>query len=276
MDTWQGDVLYIPRAFFHHTATEPAMLDAEDFNGLSRGDAAAAADDDDESALEGEPSMALTVSILNEDVYNSWLYALGEAVQEAAVVPIEVSAAAAAAEQAAVAVAGARRKQEAEAVVRSIRRAAARTAAAGESDIGARLREGLPRVVALRCGLSEQPLFTASGEGAWRKYARQLAADAVAVDQRASSALPEWLFSLAADAPLFVALDAVLARKRIPCSQKLDQIEAMQSALVGKLPLTGEPLTPGIDVDAIFMIEKKDKSYLPRDKSWFRPGEWAK
>ena len=52
----RGDALYVPRAFFHHTST-------------SVGDGG------------GEPSAALTFSILSEDVYATWLFLLGEAVE---------------------------------------------------------------------------------------------------------------------------------------------------------------------------------------------------
>ena len=36
------------------------------------------------------------------------------------------------------------------------------------------------------------------------------------------------------DAPLFATLDTVLARKRLPCARKLEQLEAMRTALASK------------------------------------------
>ena len=75
-------------------------------------------------------------------------------------------------------------------------------------------------------------------------------------------------------APLAAALDTVMARKRVPCAEKLEQIEAMQSALGGRTgPLSGAPLED-VDVDQIFMIEKRDKTYLPADRTWFKPHDW--
>uniref|UniRef100_A0A7S4FAL1 Bifunctional lysine-specific demethylase and histidyl-hydroxylase n=1 Tax=Chrysotila carterae TaxID=13221 RepID=A0A7S4FAL1_CHRCT len=53
-----GSVLYVPRAFFHHTSTATS---AESF----------------------EPSVALTVSITSEDVFTTWLHLLGEALEQA-------------------------------------------------------------------------------------------------------------------------------------------------------------------------------------------------
>ena len=31
-----------------------------------------------------------------------------------------------------------------------------------------------------------------------------------------------------------------------------------------------------IDVDGIFNIEKRDRSYVPRDRAWFQGREWSK
>ena len=111
--------------------------------------------------------------------------------------------------------------------------------------------------------------FTGSGtqSAAWRQYAQQLLSDVVKSD-RMDARLPKWLRSTEADAPLFVALDAALERKRIPCAQKLGQIEAMLAALKGKLPLSGAPMTPAVDVDGIFLMEKREKSYVPEDRRW--------
>ena len=71
------------------------------------------------------------------------------------------------------------------------------------------------------------------------------------------------------------ALEATLRRKRIPCTMKLSQIEAMQEALRGyTLPLSGAPLEE-IDVDQIFLMEKQDRSYVPTDRAWFQARDWA-
>ena len=84
----------------------------------------------------------------------------------------------------------------------------------------------------------------------------------------------QWLQSTQAEAPLFAALDAVMRRKRVACANKLDQLEAMQQALLGREPLDGTALTE-VDVDSIFKIEKRDKSYVPQDRSWFQVQSWA-
>ena len=76
-----AQVLYIPRAYFHHTATAAAVLSAEDDAGDAGGDAGS--DSSGDASLEGQPSMALTVSILNEDVHSTWLSLVGESVQAA-------------------------------------------------------------------------------------------------------------------------------------------------------------------------------------------------
>ena len=153
-------------------------------------------------------------------------------------------------------------------------------------EAGARLREALPRAIVQSCGIdgagggvggAAARVFSGEGEDAtaWRQHAHRLLGEAVVAD-RPGARLPQWLASPSPTAPLHLALDAVLARKRIPCAQKLGQIEAMLGALAGKLPLTGAPMTPGIDVDGIFMMEKRDKSYLPRDRGWLNPNgpEW--
>ena len=157
-------------------------------------------------------------------------------------------------------------------LVASLRRVAARTVGE-EEDVGSRLREALPRTLAQGCELSDKPSFTATRAAGWRRYAIGLLLDALRAD--GPSAAPRWLDAHAPpDAPVFAALDGVLRRKRIPCDQKRAQIEAMQAALAGRLPLSGEPLAE-IDVDAIFKIEKRDKSYLPADREWFRVRQWS-
>lgn len=65
-----------------------------------------------------------------------------------------------------------------------------------------------------------------------------------------------------------------MRRKRVACANKLDQLEAMQQALLGREPLDGTALTE-VDVDAIFKIEKRDKSYVPQDRTWFQVRSWV-
>ena len=256
-----GDVLYIPRAFFHHTSTHPATLDAPEFIGDRVGDREAAPPvaDGERAAIDAQPSMALTISVLCEDVFNTWIFLLGEALQE-----VDGGG-------------GGSRAAEAEAAVRAVRRVAARTAAAGEDDVGSRLREALPRAVSGGCGRSEQLVFMGAADR-WRGYAMRLLAEAVAADGP-TRALPAWLRDESSGAPLAMALEAVLRRKRLPCAAKLEQIEAMRDALDGAAvgggqPLSGAPLD-AIDVDGIFKIEKRDKSYLPRDRNWFNARQWT-
>ena len=254
-----GMALFIPRGHFHHTATEPAMLAADDvvdgvamrLGGAGGGNDGGAAEDGDWTR-EGQPSMALTLSMLSEDVFCTWLHLLGEALQA---LPAEAAPPA-----------------EVARLVASLRRVAARTVGE-EEDVGSRLREALPRTLAQGCELSDKPSFTATRAAGWRRYAIGLLLDALRAD--GPSAAPRWLDAHAPpDAPVFAALDGVLRRKRIPCDQKRAQIEAMQAALAGRLPLSGEPLAE-IDVDAIFKIEKRDKSYLPADREWFRVRQWS-
>ena len=117
-------------------------------------------------------------------------------------------------------------------------------------------------------------MISSPDAAAWRRYATDLLADALGADaQRALRELPRWMSSHATDAPLFEALDAVMRRKRVPCNSKRSQIEAMQQALDGRLALDGQSL-PEVDVDAIFKIEKRDKSYIPYDRTWFQPSLW--
>ena len=268
-----GRVLYIPRGFFHHTATDAASLAAEDVvdgsllfkdyiptsgvtfdistpapslagvlgvkNHAGAADLAADAD-------AGQPSMALTLSILSEDVWATWMSLLGEALQELPSLA------------------------EAESIVAALRRVAAQ-ARRVEGDAGARLREALPRAIMAECARSEAPFFTVPKEASWRRYAVDLLESAIIEDGRMRP--PEWLQHTAPEDALFVALDAVIVRKRIPCYLKRTQIEAMQAAVAGRTPLTGEPQS-SIDVDTIFLIEKQDKSYLPRDRTWFQPQLW--
>ena len=264
-----GMVLYIPRGHFHHTATEPALLAADDIiggvpvspsprveNAHRRGGNAA---DGATWSRAGEPSMALTLSVLSEDVFSTWLHLLGEALQDIAerrrATPTPGAAG------------------EAAAVVASLRRMASRTVGVNE-DAGARLREALPRALMAGCEVSDRPTFSSPDAAAWRRYATDLLADALGADaQRALRELPRWMSSHATDAPLFEALDAVMRRKRVPCNSKRSQIEAMQQALDGRLALDGQSL-PEVDVDAIFKIEKRDKSYIPYDRTWFQPSLW--
>ena len=52
------------------------------------------------------------------------------------------------------------------------------------------------------------------------------------------------------------------------------RVEAMQRTLSGRLPLDGTPLSD-VDADALFRIEKLDKSYLPHDRGWFDVRTWT-
>ena len=216
----RGDALYVPRAFFHHTST-------------SVGDGGG----------DGEPSAALTFSILSEDVYATWLFLLGEAVET---LPGGARAARALQRQAAAQPGGA---------------------------IGVRLREALPRQL-----LAPPPpgaALASNGSAAWagwRCHALALLADALKADGGGTAA--EW-----GDAALLDALDAALARKRIPRALKLAQIDAFLSAMEardrGGGGLLGELGVLDVDIDAIFKIEKADKSWMPAQRAWYNAREWA-
>ena len=215
----RGDALYVPRAFFHHTST-------------SVGDSGG-----------GEPSAALTFSILSEDVYATWLFLLGEAVET---LPGGARAARALQRQAAAQPGGA---------------------------IGVRLREALPRQL-----LAPPPpgaALASNGSAAWagwRCHALALLADALKADGGGTPV--EW-----GDAALLDALDAALARKRIPRALKLAQIDAFLSAMEardrGGGGLLGELGVLDVDIDAIFKIEKADKSWMPAQRAWYNAREWA-
>lgn len=255
-----GRVLYIPRGFFHHTSTDPAMLAADDvINGRVVPQYDEPQYDEEHHEIDfGQPSMALTLSILSEDVWSTWLLLLGEALQELPPPPPG--------------------EADGTQLLEAIRRLAARTVGT-EGDAGARLREALPRVIVGACERSERAVFTDPGQEGWRRYAVGLLADAAKEDGK--SRFPTWLKRLEPRSPLFSALDAVLQRKRIPCHLKREQIEAMLAALgdrgagpaSGPGALTGAPLAD-IDVDTIFRIEKTDRSYMPQDKIWFEPRKW--
>ena len=80
------------------------------------------------------------------------MYLLGEALDEAHTHASTPSAAA-----------------DATSVVSAIRRRVKSIVASGEEDPGAKLREALPRAIAVRCGTSTQPVFTDGGAGGvWR------------------------------------------------------------------------------------------------------------
>jgi hypothetical protein len=246
-----GQVLYIPRAFFHHTATGTALIRSEDVVG--GGDGGGGGNGGDE--LDGQPSMALTISVLSEDVFVTWLHVLGEALQE---LPQDTPVA----------------DDDAASLVRALRRAAVAHTVDAEGHVGVRLREALPRALVRQCKTSEAASFTDPANDGWRAYAVSLLMETLR-DNASSEALPAALSLLDARAPLFEALDAVLRRKRIPCTHKLEQIEAMADALKEHaLPLTGQPVQ-GVDVDSIFLLEKRDRSYLPADREWFQPNRWS-
>lgn len=79
-------VLYIPRAFFHFSSTDRSQKAAADERGgvISRAPFLEAEREEEKrsaAATDDEPSMALTVSIVNEDVWAVWLFLVGEALQ---------------------------------------------------------------------------------------------------------------------------------------------------------------------------------------------------
>jgi hypothetical protein len=81
---------------------------------------------------------------------------------------------------------------------------------------------------------------------------------------------------------LFLELDAVLLRKRLPCQLKLEQVdrflrevgEARLRADAGRGSLDDE--LRRIDLDSVFAVEKRSKDYVPADRSWHRVAEWAR
>lgn len=50
------------------------------------------------------------------------------------------------------------------------------------------------------------------------------------------------------------------------------QLDAFLEAIAGRT-LDGRPM-PDIDIDDIFRIEKRDKSYIPADRDWHNPRLW--
>ena len=213
----RGDALYVPRAFFHHTST-------------SVGDGGG----------DGEPSAALTFSILSEDVYATWLVLLGEAVET---LPGGARAARALQRQAAAQPGGA---------------------------IGVRLREAPRGSCSRRRRPAPPSRATAARRGRGGGATLALLADALKVDGGGPA---EW-----GDAALLDALDAALARKRIPRALKLAQIDAFLSAMEARDRGGGGLLGGGVldvDIDAIFKIEKADKSWMPAQRAWYNAREWA-
>ena len=212
---WPGSVLYVPRGHFHHTATAAAMLAAPDVIADASLDATGAtrASDDGKAQLadvEGQPSMALTFSVLSEDVLASWLHLLGEAVEDLAQQQGEAAAMA----------------EEARRMSRALRRRA-RGAPTDTDDGGVRLRESLPRALLAPCERLPRAMFANADAkwDRWRQHARALLAEAWATfdGTRGGAMLPGWVETFDADTPLAQALDGVLVRKRTPCHNKLDQ-----------------------------------------------------
>ena len=123
-----------------------------------------------------------------------------------------------------------KQRREAEKAVQALKKAAARVEPSGEDEMGARLREALPRAVAAHDVASRTPRYlrTRRWIGARRRHAVQLLSDVYASDGRN---LPKWLRDSSIDAPLIVALEGVNARKRLPCEAKLNQLVAMRDAL---------------------------------------------
>ena len=269
-----GDVLYIPRGYFHHTATSSAALSAEDVNGLPR-----AATPEQPPAEAGEPSMALTISVLSEDVFALWLYLLGEAVQ------------AAAAERSRRARRPGRGGRARDAPRRRVLGLASRRSQAcgqgggegrdgrggrggrggGGGGIGSRLREcaACPRAI---CAVgASRSAFTQRDA---RRHGGSARSSSVGRRQIGSDGctLPKWLRSTEPRAPL-LALDAALERKRIPCT-RLGQIGPCWLRSRGSCR-SRAPMTPAVDVDGIFLMEKRDKSYVPEDRCLPRAGRGA-
>jgi hypothetical protein len=283
-----GDVLYIPRGFYHHTDTMP------------RGGGAA---EPQELPPDPAPSLALTVAIVTEDVFSTWLHLLGEAVQamgQRTDGPVEMRAAGGA--------------EGADRLVRALRRLAAEEPG---GELGARLREALPRALMVPASLLHaqsgtggaamaegMPAEGAPGDGAaramrptfakggtidaqpWRLHAQSLLSAAMAAD---GMRVPGWLTQTSdAGSPgatqreaLFLELDVVLHRKRVPCELKLEQIdrflrevgEARLRAEAGGGSLDDE--LRRIDLDSVFEVEKRSKDYVPADRSWHRGTEWG-
>jgi len=215
-----GSVLYIPRAFYHNTAT-----------------------------LDNDLSAALTVSITTEDVFNTWLFLVGEAVQQLQ--------------------RHAHLRADAERLAAAMRRQAALEPG---GSLGADLREALPRAL-LGLG-TEGPTFADGGsEPGWREHVLRMLRRSLAAEGAAPAA---WLTAESEDAlRLYTELDDVLARKRVPAALKLKQIERLLAEMAGR-PLRGAQVD--VDIDAIFKTEKQDKSYIPShpDKIWFphRVKDW--
>ena len=297
---WPGSVLYVPRGHYHHTATDAGSLAAPDVfadASLDATDAAGARTDGRAKAadVEGQPSMALTFSVLSEDVLVSWLHLLGEACDELARQQDWTASATA---------------EEARRMSRALRRRA-RGAPADADDGGARLRESLPRALLAPCDRSPRAMFANADSkwDQWRQHARALLAEAWAAfdGTRGGTSPPGWADALDAGTPLAQALDGVLVRKRAPCHNKLDQarppaqiptqsqsytglpdldprrpsyrelhtrlqMNAFLDAVAGRA-LDGQP-KPDIDIDTIFRIEKRDKSHLPTERIWFSPRDW--
>lgn len=96
-----GSILYVPRAYFHETSTASDAIAApptyadESFRSEDMGTQEGAMPD---AALisaasiawctyadlseDGEPSMALTFAVLSDDVFATWIYMLGEAIEQ--------------------------------------------------------------------------------------------------------------------------------------------------------------------------------------------------
>lgn len=290
-----GDVLYIPRAFYHQTSTIP-----QGEPGAAAGEQAS--DIPAQESLFGageQPSLALTVAITTEDVFSTWLHLLGEAVQALAQrpgAPVELAHGAA------------------QRLVGALRRLAA---AEPGGELGAMLREALPRALMAPANVlpdpaqfeprdtavagggpraplpadsakASLPTFATGGGpvGAWRLHAQSLLLDAMAADGLRA---PRWLTGTGGSGSpgaaqreaLFLELDAVLLRKRVSCQLKLEQIdrflrevgEARLRADVGGGSFDGE--LRQIDLDGVFAIEKRSKDYVPTDRSWHMVAEWG-
>ncbi|KAL3899477.1 MAG: hypothetical protein SGPRY_012633, partial [Prymnesium sp.] len=122
--------------------------------------------------------------------------------------------------------------------------------------IGALLRETLPRALLAPCDRQMRAYFTNPDEAwdVWRLHALRLLVDAwKSANGGETREIPTWLESLQASSVL---------------AERLDQITAFLEAISGRT-LDGQPQSD-IDIDTIFRIEKQDRSYVPKDRSWFK------
>ena len=282
-----GDVLYVPRAFYHSSATvsprSSGLVEAIDMD-VKEGPGDATADISQRMDLFGsgpQPSLALTIAITTEDVFGTWLHLLGEAlphIAHRADAPREL-----------------RSRGAADKLSSTLRRMAA---AQPGDDLSVMLREALPRALMVPENVAKpsvgkvprilNPTFASGGEvdtNIWRAHALSLLSAAMVA---AGMGSPGWAFLIdgtpdaAQREAIFEELDVVLRRKRIPCQLKLEQldrflreVEEARERAVAKDSSFEEELR-GVDLDSIFAIEKRTKEYAPQGKIWYMVAEWVK